>query len=83
MTAAMRTGLAISERALSTLAERSFRLSNLVDLSPFGATHKPRLSRLDIAVVGQESLSEHDARDVVRRGWHARLRMPGATPRIS
>jgi len=57
----------INERGQNTGGERTFRLGDLVDLAPFGTTHKTHLSRLDIAVVGRGSLSEHDARDVVRQ----------------
>jgi hypothetical protein len=57
----------INERGQNTGGERTFRLGDLVDLAPFGSTHKTYQSRLDIAVVGRGSLSEHDTRDVVRR----------------
>ncbi len=57
----------INERGQNTGGERTFRLGDLVDLAPFGTTHKTHLSRLDIGVVGRGSLSEPDARDVVRQ----------------
>ena len=57
----------INERGQNTGGERTFRLGDLVDLAPFGTTHKTYLSRLDIGIVGRGSLPEHDARDVVRQ----------------
>ncbi|MET8833230.1 hypothetical protein ABZV78_04855 [Micromonospora sp. NPDC004540] len=57
----------INERGQNIGGERTFRLGDLVDLAPFGSTHKTYQSRLDIAVVGRGSLSGHAARDVVRR----------------
>jgi hypothetical protein len=55
------------ERAQHTGGNRTFRLSDLVDLSPFGTTHRTDLSRLDIAAIGRGSLSEHDAHTVVHQ----------------
>jgi len=57
----------INEHAENTGSERTFRLTDLVDLAAYGSTDKTYLSRLDIAVVGRGSLSEHDARDVVQQ----------------
>jgi hypothetical protein len=57
----------INERGQHTGGERTFRLGDLVDLAPFGTTHKTQLPRLDIGVVGRGSLSEPDAREVVRQ----------------
>jgi hypothetical protein len=57
----------INERGQNTGGERTFRLGDLVDPAAFGTTHKTHLSRLHIGVVGRSSLSEHDARDVVRQ----------------
>ena len=57
----------INERTENTGSERTFRLDDLVDLAPFGTTHKTYLSRLDTGIVGRTSLPGHDARDVVRQ----------------
>ncbi len=57
----------INERSPDTGGDRTFHISDLVDLSPFGTTRKKHMSRLDIAVLGRGSLREHEARDVVRK----------------
>ena len=57
----------INERSPNTGGERTFRMEDLVDLSPFGVTTKSYLSQLDIAVLGRGSLSEHEARDVIQK----------------
>ncbi|MEV6266713.1 hypothetical protein AB0L64_06090 [Kribbella sp. NPDC051936] len=56
----------ISEHPPNTGPKRTFRLGDLVDLSPFGTTQKTRLSQLDIAVIGRGSLPQEDVRDLVR-----------------
>ncbi|MFK4088788.1 hypothetical protein ACI2LF_32035 [Kribbella sp. NPDC020789] len=56
----------ISEHPPNTGPKRTFRLADLVDLSPFGTTQKTHLSQLDIGVIGRGSLSHEDARDIVR-----------------
>ncbi|GAA0947109.1 hypothetical protein GCM10009554_43680 [Kribbella koreensis] len=57
----------ISERPPNSGGDRTFRLTDLVDLSPFGTTNKQRLSQLSIAVLGRGQLSEPDARVVLRQ----------------
>jgi hypothetical protein len=56
----------ISERPPNSGGDRTFRLTDLVDLSPFGTSNKQRLSQLAIAVLGRGQLPEPDARDVLR-----------------
>jgi hypothetical protein len=56
----------LSENPPNTGPKRTFRLDDLVDLSPFGNTQKTRLSQLDIAVIGRGALPQDDVRDIVR-----------------
>lgn len=58
---------AINERGQNTGGPRTFRLSDLVDLTQFGTTHKTYLSRLDTAVIGRGPLPDHNARDVIQQ----------------
>lgn len=56
----------ISEHPPNSRQGQTYRLSDLVDLSPFGSTHKSRLSRLDLGILGRASLPASEARDLVR-----------------
>ncbi|GAA3537154.1 hypothetical protein [Kribbella ginsengisoli] len=57
----------ISEHPSSNGEGRTLRLADLVDLSPFGMTHKQQLGRLDIGVLGRAALPDSEALLVVRQ----------------